>query len=511
MSGTGVVFPGAGDRIWLAGGAEALVRRYLILAVSAVGAWAQSPAACDFQGALRLHQAGDFPGAATAYQACLKIEPGRIDVRSNLGAVLAKMGRYEDAIGQYKEALKAASPDLAPRLRFNLGLAYYKSFQILAAAGEFEALHKSQPADLNLAILLADCRLRMGEFQQAVDAVSPLEVDHMDEAALNYVLGMALIRSGRVEEGKSRVDRILRQGDSAEGHFLLGSALFGAGNYPGAVTELNQAAKMNPELPSLQSYLGQALLFTGDANGAVEAFRKELAADSNDYDANFQLASILERRGENAEARRLLERAVQVRPGSAEAKAALASGFHFEQPSSVDPGVPVGAAAPPIGSRKFAGQARPAVLVFGSYTCPKLRNSAEDLKRIATQYHAGVDFLLVYISEAHAGGGAESLWQSTINQKEGIDLPPARTLQEKEAHAAICTRKLSLPFAVAVDGMDTAAEQAYQAWPSRLYLVGRDGKVAFQTRLGELDFHAADLERAIREILARRDPDAHLR
>ena len=56
----------------------------------------------------------------------------------------------------------------------------------------------------------------------------------------------------------------------------------------------------------------------------------------------------------------------------------------------------------------------------------------------------------------------------------------------------MCLRKLTLPFAVEVDGMDAAAERAYQAWPSRLYLVGRDGKVAFQTRLGELDFQPAD-------------------
>ena len=75
-------------------------------------------------------------------------------------------------------------------------------------------------------------------------------------------------------------------------------------------------------------------------------------------------------------------------------------------------------------------------------------------------------------------------------EREGIDLPAARNLAEKQEHAALCLRKLSLPFAVVVDGMDAAAEHAYQAWPSRLYLVGRDGKVAFQTRLGELDFHA---------------------
>jgi hypothetical protein len=83
-------------------------------------------------------------------------------------------------------------------------------------------------------------------------------------------------------------------------------------------------------------------------------------------------------------------------------------------------------------------------------------------------------------------------------------------LAEKQDRAALCVRKLSLPFAIEVDGMDAAAEQAYQAWPSRLYLVGRNGKVAFQTRLGELDFHGDEVERAIREILAGRDADVRL-
>lgn len=171
----------------------------------------------------------------------------------------------------------------------------------------------------------------------------------------------------------------------------------------------------------------------------------------------------------------------------------------------------MGTAAPAIGTLTFARVPRPVVLVFGSYTCPKLRTSAAELKRIAAQYHDRVDFRLVYISEAHADGGAESQWQSTINQKEGIDLPAPRNLAEKQDHAALCLRKLELPFAVAVDGMDAAAERAYAAWPSRLYLVGRDGKVAFQTRLGELDFHADRLEQAIREMLARRESDAHVR
>lgn len=456
-----------------------------------------------------MHQAGEYSAAVREYEACVAAEPGRAETRSNLGAVLVKLGRYEEAIEQYKVALKTASSQIRPQLHLNLGLAYYKSFQLAQAAAEFEGLHQVQPGDLNLALLLADCRLRMGEFQRAVDVLLPLELAQPDQQAVDYVLGMALIRLGRVDEGQRRVDRILGRGESAEGHFLLGAALFTGGNFPGAAKEFAKAAALNPDLTSLHSYYGRALLFSGDADGAAQEFRRELASNPNDYDANFQLASILAHRGKMDEARPLLERAVRVRPGSEEARRALTAGF--DKPAPDDGGVAVRAPAPPVAGLDLAHLSRPIVLVFGSYTCPKLRSSAAELKRISDEYRDRVDFRLVYIREAHSGDGAEAGWQSTINEREGVPLGPARDLAEKRQHADLCLRKLNLPWQAVVDGMDGAAEKSYQAWPSRVYLVDRGGRVAFSSRLGELDFRPAELEAALREILAGRTSNARPR
>jgi tetratricopeptide (TPR) repeat protein len=476
-----------------------LFRYGLWLALFGVGLSAQQAhPGCALDKAIALHQAGDLEAAAREYRACVAADPGRVEIRSNLGVVLAGLGRYQEAIDQYRAAIKLASPEIAQRLRFNLALAYYKSSQIPDAAGELEALHSANPDDVRIALLLGDCDLQTGRFPEAIALLTPLTAPPDEQDALDYVLGMALIRSGRATEGEVHVDRILRRGDSAEGHFLLGSALFMDANYPGAVQEFAKAIALNPNVPSLQSYYGRALLFTGDADGAAAAFRNELALNPNDFDANFQLAAILSQRGKAAEARPLLERAVELRPGSAEARAALEHGFSSSH--SADAGVLLGAPAPAIASLDLAHLPKPMVLVFGSYTCPKLRFSAADLKRAWGEFHDRVDFRLVYIREAHAEGN----WQSTINQKEGVDLQPAHTLAEKQAHAALCLRKLSLPFGSVVDGMDGAAEKAYNAWPSRVYLVSRDGRVAFDSRLGEQDFRAADFEAAIREILAER-------
>ena len=54
--------------------------------------------------------------------------------RSNLGAALSKAGQYEEAIVEYQQALELEPRNLP--VRVNLGLAYYKTAQISAAAEE---------------------------------------------------------------------------------------------------------------------------------------------------------------------------------------------------------------------------------------------------------------------------------------------------------------------------------------------------------------------------------------
>jgi tetratricopeptide (TPR) repeat protein len=465
------------------------------------------PPGCDLARATQLHRTGDFQSAVREYQVCVAAEPGRVETRSNLGAALAGLGRFEEAIAQYRVALEQAPAAIAPQLRFNLALAYYKSSQIAEAAAEFETLQAAKPDDVNLAVLLADCRLRRGEFRKAVDLLLPLETGRPDQAALDYVLGMALIRDGRVAEGQRRVDRILGRGESGEGHLLLGSTLFAAGDFPAAIREFTKAEALNPRLTSLYSYYGQALLFTGDPDGASSAFRKELAANPNDYEANFYLASILAHREAAPEARPLLERAARVRPNSAEAREALEKGFPAQGVAAGEAGLAIGTPAPAIPGLAWTGLTKPVVLVFGSYTCPKLRSSAAALKTIGEKYRGTVDFRLVYIREAHGNGQ----WQSTINEREGVALPQAGNLKEKREHADLCLRKLDLSWQAVVDGMDGTAEKAFEAWPSRLYVVDRSGRIAFNSRLGELDFRPPELDRVLREILAKRTTDARPR
>ena len=109
----------------------------------------------------------------------------------------------------------------------------------------------------------------------------------------------------------------MRDGDSAEAQYLVGSAAFMAGDYPQAVERFSRALHKDPKLPSLRSYYGRALLFTGDADGAERAFREALAESPTDYEANYFLGSVLATRGRPKDARPFAERAAPLRPQSA--------------------------------------------------------------------------------------------------------------------------------------------------------------------------------------------------
>ena len=137
---------------------------------------------------------------------------------------------------------------------------------------------------------------------------------------------------------------------------------------------------------------------------------------------------------------------------------------------------------------------RPLVLVLGSYTCPQLRNGAPEVARLHERYGGRARFLLAYLREAHPDGEA---WESTINRREGIRLPEARSLPERAEHAALCRQRLEIPFEAALDGLDGTAEAAFSAFPSRVFVIDSAGTVTFASALDVESFRPEALEAAV--------------
>ena len=102
-------------------------------------------------------------------------------------------------------------------------------------------------------------------------------------------------------------------------------------------------------------------------------------------------------------------------------------------------------------------------------------------------------FYIVYIQEAHP----TDLWQLPSNVKDGVLFTSARSDDERYSTAQACVRKLSVRIPALLDHMDDRTERAYTAWPDRIYLIAKDGRIVFKSAPGPYGFSPKDLERSL--------------
>jgi len=111
---------------------------------------------------------------------------------------------------------------------------------------------------------------------------------------------------------------------------------------------------------------------------------------------------------------------------------------------------------------------------------------------MAKRYEGEAQFLIVYIKEAHP----EEKWASHV---EGVGyIPEPKTFDERTQVAGTCMADLDLSIPCLIDDMENSAAKAYKAWPDRLYVVGKSGKLVYAGSPGPFGFHPKDMEVALR-------------
>lgn len=114
------------------------------------------------------------------------------------------------------------------------------------------------------------------------------------------------------------------------------------------------------------------------------------------------------------------------------------------------------------------------------------------LRDLYRDYNDSVQFLLVYIHEAHAVDG----WYMG-----GHDIRNHQSIEERREVAGQCELALQYGIKTYVDEMDDAVMCAYAALPDRLFLVGLDGRIVFAGKQGPLGFRPALLKKEMDKYL----------
>ncbi len=147
----------------------------------------------------------------------------------------------------------------------------------------------------------------------------------------------------------------------------------------------------------------------------------------------------------------------------------LMNDFRFKRGTPV-PGTPF----PDFDLRTTAGNAvrkadyvgrKPLLLVFGSATCPMTISSLPALKRLHSEFGREVEFVTLYVREAHPGE----------------KIPQPQAFQEKLDNARSLKKLEGIAWSVAVDDMDGTLHRLLDTKPNAAYLMGRDGRLAFRS------------------------------
>lgn len=77
-----------------------------------------------------------------------------------------------------------------------------------------------------------------------------------------------------------------------------------------------------------------------------------------------------------------------------------------------------------------------------------------------------------------------------------------QTIEERRATAGECESALQYGIKTYVDEMDDHVNHTYAGWPTRLYLIGKDGKIVYAGGQGPFNFKPAKLHTAIKKYLS---------
>ena len=178
------------------------------------------------------------------FQYVVSKDPTNYVAHNNLGFALAKAGRIDEAIGQYRKVLR-------------INPSYKNAWD-------------------NLAMALQE----KGRFNEAVEAYSAaLRIEPYCKDT-HYNLGNALVILGRTKEAIAHYRVALQvMADDSEVHNNLGIALMHQGDFNAAEAHFRKAIALNPDDPDARNNLGFLLLSQKRTEQAIAQFRSALKLD----------------------------------------------------------------------------------------------------------------------------------------------------------------------------------------------------------------------------------------
>jgi len=119
-----------------------------------------------------------------------------------------------------------------------------------------------------------------------------------------------------------------------------------------------------------------------------------------------------------------------------------------------------------------------------------------------TAYKAEAVVLVVYIREAHPAARNEVSVTPWKRIDDVVYYQP-RTFQERRKLAETACTFWQLPIPTLVDTLAPSAGEIYDAWPNRIYVIDKEGKIVYRGPKGPMGVRPREGEVALRKLLGK--------
>ena len=107
-----------------------------------------------------------------------------------------------------------------------------------------------------------------------------------------------------------------------------------------------------------------------------------------------------------------------------------------------------------------------------------------DVVQIYEDYKERADFLTVYVREAHP----TDEWQMKSNLEDDVCYAQPKTLEQRVTIANDFVKRFNFTLPFGIDDMSNAANDAYAAWPERIYIIDESGRIAYRGGIGPFNY-----------------------